>query len=528
MDPNIIVLIIGAAFSAIMISVAWFIHHREHPKALWLLFFTEMWERFSFYGMRALLVVYMTKVLLYPDKEATLQYGAYNALVYVMPLIGGWIADRYLGFRKSIVLGGLIMALGHLTLAIEAEWAFFFGLGLLISGNGFFKPNISSFLGRYYAINDPRKDTAYSLFYLGINIGAFLGSAVCGLCGDRGNWHLGFGIAGIFMVLGLAIFVCFRRVLGDLGHPPERPEPRRPLWIWYAVAAGLVPLSILLVKVHVITDLLLPTLGVAALGYVLWIGHRMTVDARELPAATEEERAGHMHSALESRQKLWAALAMITCAVVFWGFYEQTGGVINLMADRNVDMTVGSNKLEPVMVNNAVNPFYIILLTPLFAWMWSVLIRRGREPSAPVKFGLSFLLLALGFGLFVMGGKAASSDGLMPFIYFLAAYLAITAGELFLSPIGLSMITKLSPVRMTGLMMGMWFLAAGFGHHLAGWIGTTMAIPKLNADGTPFTLVESLGIYMQGCQTIALVSFATGLVILALSPVIRKWMHGVK
>ena len=223
MDLDVLMIILGTIFSAVMIGVAYVINHKHQPKQIWMLFFTEMWERFSFYGMRALLILYMTHVLLFPDRDANLQYGAYNALVYTMPLLGGWLADRLLGFRKSIVLGGILMAIGHLVLAIPSTSTFFLGLGFLISGNGFFKPNISSLLGRFYEKEDPRKDAGYSIFYMGVNIGAFLGGAICGYLGQKINWHLGFGIAGIFMVLGLCVFLAFHRILEHQGHSPH-PE----------------------------------------------------------------------------------------------------------------------------------------------------------------------------------------------------------------------------------------------------------------------------------------------------------------
>src|SRR4051812_44157264 len=251
---EIIIIIVGAIFSAMMIGVAWFINHKEHPQALWMLFFTEMWERFSFYGMRALLILFMTNVLLFKDVEANMRYGAYNALVYTMPLIGGYIADKFLGFRKSIVLGGILMAIGHLVLAIPSLTTFYLGLGFLISGNGFFKPNISSFLGRFYTENDPRKDAGYSIFYMGINIGAFLGSALCGYLGQKINWHLGFGVAGVFMILGLVVFLSFQRILEDKGHSPEPEKMQQKRfgvkneWLLYAFGFAFVPVALLLVK----------------------------------------------------------------------------------------------------------------------------------------------------------------------------------------------------------------------------------------------------------------------------------------
>lgn len=527
MDLDIIILLIGAALSAVMIFILWLIHRQNHPKALWLLFFTEMWERFSFYGMRALLVLYMTKVMLMEDAAANLQYGGYMALVYTMPLVGGWVADNYLGSRKSIVLGGLLMAAGHLSLAVPLDLFFYLGLGFLISGNGFFKPNISSFLGRFYETTDPRKDTAFSIFYLGINIGAFLGAGLCGYLGQKVDWHLGFGLAGAFMILGLAVFLFFRHHLGDLGHPPEKKEPQPAHRWWVILALAIVPLGALLVKFYWITGWLMPLMGAAAFIYVIWLGWSISSEMAVDPAcgASPAERE---IAARTTRQKLWAALILMLGSIAFWGFFEQSGGAFNLMADRNVDLKVGDQELQAAMINNNINPAFIILLTPVFAWLWGALVRRRMEPSAPLKFGYSFLLMALGYYMIVLGGRAAGSDGLMPLVWFIAAYFFMTASELCISPIGLSVVSKLSPARMTGLLMGMWFLATAFGHTLGGWIGTLMAVPKAKADGTPFTAPESLPIYTGVCWNITLVSLAGGLVLIFTAPLIKRWMHGVK
>lgn len=512
MPLEVLILIVGSLFSALMIGVTWFINHKEHPRALWILFFTEMWERFSFYGMRALLILYMTHQLLYPDAEANLRYGAYNALVYTMPLIGGYIADKFLGFRKSIVLGGILMAIGHLVLAIPSQATFFLGLGFLISGNGFFKPNISSFLGRFYEENDPRKNAGYAIFYMGINTGAFLGSALCGYLGQKISWHLGFGVAGGFMMLGLVVFLMFQRVLGDKGHSPV-PEKMaaktiglKNEWLLYGLAFAIVPLAVLLVKFYQVMNFVMVPAAIVTVIYIIAIS--MKFDA-------------------EARQKLWAATMLIIFSVVFWGFYEQSGGALNLMAERNVNMTVGATLLPSAMVNNSINPFYIILLSPLFAIMWSTLGRRNIEPNTPAKFGISFLLLAAGYYVFVLGGQIGAATGLMPLAYFALGYFFITSGELFISPIGLSMITKLSPLQMVGFMMGVWFLASAFGHDLAGWIGSQMSIPEAHADGSSFSIVESLPIYMNGCMLIAKVSLAGGVLILITSPLIKKWMHNI-
>ena len=527
MDLDIIILIIGAVLSTVMIGVLWRLHSQNHPRALWLLFFTEMWERFSFYGMKALLVLYMVKVMHVGDAAANLQFGGYMALVYTMPLIGGWVADNYLGSRKSILLGGILMTLGHLSLAVPAELFFYLGLGFLISGNGFFKPNISSFLGRFYETTDPRKDTAFSIFYLGINIGAFLGSTLCGYLGQKVNWHLGFGLAGLFMILGLAVFCSFRRHLGDLGHPP-RPHAPQPAHRWWIILAiGVVPVGALLVKFYSVTVWLMPVMGTVAFAYVIWLGWKLSAEMTADPTlpGTADDRSA---AARAMRQKLWAALILMVCSVSFWGFFEQNGGSLNLMADRNVDRVVGDSELQAAMINNNVNPAFIILLTPVFAWIWGALVRRGMELTAPVKFGISFLFMALGYWMFVLGGNAAGSTGLMPLGWFIAAYFFMTASELCISPIGLSIVSKLSPPRMTGLLMGMWFLATAFGQLLAGGIGTLMAVPSAKADGTPYTAPESLPIYTAVCWNITLISLAGGVLMLACAPLIKRWMHGVK
>jgi len=588
MNLDVLIILVGSAFSAIMILFTYLTNRHVQPKQLFLLFFTEMWERFSFYGMRALLILYMTNVLLYKDKDANLMYGAYNAMVYMTPLFGGIIADKILGFRKSIIFGGIMMAIGHLVLAVPMEQSFFLGMGFLIIGCGFFKPNISSFLGRFYHENDARRDGGYAIFYMGVNVGAFLGSALCGYLGQKVSWHLGFGIAGVFMVLGLITFLLNRSMLEGKGESPNQELLNTKVFagldwekIIYIGAFFAVFIALIMVQFHDVTHNIFILIGVVIVAYILYI------------ASKEVEN---------KKQMLWAALSMIIFSILFWGFYEQAGGSLNLMAERNVDFKVSESKTETyltanvqsnekfltvnnaklfkpnntlkvyndknlelnltvdsvltdnkirlkehvksnwntdtkvqkvttlssAMVNNSINPFYIIFLTPLFAMMWNWLDRKKLKPNDPVKFGLSFLLLGLGYYIFVLGGKKGAETGYMPLSFFAIGYFFYTCGELFISPIGLSMITKLSPAKIVGFMMGTWFLASGLGHALAGEIGSKMAIPETHSDGTVFSAIESLPIYMNGCTKIALVSFAFGLVIIASSFVIKKWMHGVK
>ncbi len=514
MNLDVLIILVGSAFSAIMILFTYLTNRHVQPKQLFLLFFTEMWERFSFYGMRALLILYMTNVLLYKDKDANLMYGAYNAMVYMTPLFGGLIADRILGFRKSIIFGGIMMAIGHLVLAVPMEQSFFLGMGFLIIGCGFFKPNISSFLGRFYNENDSRRDGGYAIFYMGVNVGAFLGSALCGYLGQKVSWHLGFGIAGVFMVIGLITFLLNKSMLEGKGESPDQELLDTKVfaglsWEKVIYVGGFIAvfIAVIMVQFHDVTNVIFILIGILIVGYVLY-------------TASKE--------AINQKQMLWAALSMIVFSILFWGFYEQAGGSLNLMAERNVDMTVGGTKLSSAMVNNSINPFYIIFLTPLFAMFWNWLDKKNLKPNDPIKFGLSFLLLALGYYIFVLGGKKGAATGYMPLAYFALGYLFYTCGELFISPIGLSMITKLSPAKIVGFMMGTWFLASGLGHALAGVIGSKMAIPETHTDGSLFTAMESLSIYMNGCNQIALVSFGAGLVILLLSFIINKWMHGVK
>lgn len=314
------------------------------------------------------------------------------------------------------------------------------------------------------------------------------------------------------MMLGLIVFLAFQHLLEDKGHSPvpeimaQRKFGLKNEYWFYILGVVIVPVALLLVKYYQVMNFVMMPAALITVGYILFASFRYDAEAR---------------------QKLWAATLLIIFSIVFWGFYEQSGGALNLMAERNVDMTVAGSPLPSAMVNNCINPFYIVLLSPLFAIMWNWLGRRKIEPNTPAKFGISFLLIGVGYFVFTMGGNAGAATGLMPLMYFAMGYFLITSGELFISPIGLSMVTKLSPVQMVGFMMGVWFLASAFGHDLAGWIGSQMAIPEAHADGSAFTIVESLPIYMNGCMQIAKVSLVGGAVILLTSPLVKKWMHNI-
>src|SRR5688500_1775070 len=351
----------------------------RHPRQLYLLFFAEMCERFSFYGMKALLLAYMVSQLGYPDAKGYAILGSYAALVYTMPMFGGFIADRFLGYRRAIMFGGILMTVGHLVLAIPQAWSFFYGMAFIICGNGFFKPNISSLVGTLYTDNDPRKDSAFSVFYMGINIGAALGGLLCGYVGQRINWHYGFGLAAIFMILGLVVFYSGKNSLKEKGLPPNQALLQKPVWGFikteYLIYGGtlmLIPVVVVLFNNYGVMDYIMFGLGFVSLAYILYTGFQLEKTAKF---------------------KLYAALIMIVSSTLFWAFYEQNAGSLNLFAMRNVDMNVFGAELPALAVNNFLPPGWVIVLSFFFAWLWPWLNKKGIEPSTPLKFALSFILM---------------------------------------------------------------------------------------------------------------------------------------
>ncbi|MGN6163982.1 MAG: peptide MFS transporter [Flavisolibacter sp.] len=481
----------------------------RHPRQLYLLFFTEMWERFSFYGMKALLLAYMVTQLKFDEPKGYAILGSYAALVYTMPMFGGMLADRFLGYRKAITFGGILMTIGHLVLAIPQSWSFFYGMAFIICGNGFFKPNISSLVGTLYRENDPRRDSAFSIFYMGINLGAMIGGVLCGYVGQRINWHFGFGLAGIFMILGLIVFTIGKKSLGDRGLPPQENLLHRKLFaglnretIIYIGTLLVVPFVVFLFNVYEAMDWIMLGLGLLSLVYILYIAFQL-------------EKA--------AKFKLIAAIVMIVTSILFWAFYEQNSGSLNLFAMRNVDMHVLGFNLPPLSVNNFLPPFWVIALSPVFAWLWLWLNKKGKEPSTPLKFALSFIFLGIGFYIFYLGCKM-TTDGLISLYIFALGYVAIICGELCLSPIGLSMVTKLAPVKIVGMVMGIWFLASAIGEFLAGKIGSLMSVPE-NVVNDP---IQSLPYYADILSKIGLGSVLLGGVLILIVPLLRRWMGDVK
>lgn len=480
-----------------------------HPRQLYLLFFTEMWERFSFYGMKALLLAYMVMELGFEEGKGYAILGAYAALVYTMPVFGGMLADRLLGGQKAVLFGGILMSAGHIVLAFPVGWSFYTGLALIICGNGFFKPNISTMVGGLYDDNDQRKDSAFSIFYMGINVGAALGGAVCGWVAHAWSWHAGFGVAGVFMILGTVVFNAGRKSLGRVGLPPH-PDRLKEKWgglirndlAVYLLTLLTLPVIIALFNRHQVMDGVMLVLGVASLFYLLYEAFRM--DA-------------------EGRNKLLAATVLISFSILFWAFYEQNAGSLNLFAIRNVDMVVGGTELPALSVNNFIPPAWVIVLSSVFAWLWLWLNRRGWEPGTPVKFALSFVFVGIGFLTFFLGTEMAVA-GKIPLLMLVAGYFFIICGELCISPIGLSMVTKLSPHHMVGLIMGIWFLASALGEFVAAKIGALMVVPAEVVNDA----VASLPYYAQILRQIGYISIGVGLVLLLCTPFLSRWMGKVR
>lgn len=483
----------------------------KHPKQLYLLFFTEMWERFSFYGMKALLLAYMVTQLNFDEPKGYAILGAYSALVYTMPMFGGMLADKFLGYRRAIIFGGIMMAIGHIVLAIPQDWSFFYGMAFIICGNGFFKPNISSLVGTLYENNDPRKDSAFSLFYMGINVGAALGGLLCGYVGQEINWHYGFGLAGIFMVLGLIVFIIGKASLKEKGLPLSNKLNEKVAgflkieYLIYLLTLVVLPLIVTLFNYYEALDSIMVVLAVIAVAYILYVASKLEKIAKF---------------------KLISALTMVVVSTFFWAFYEQNAGSLNLFAMRNVDMHVFGIALPALSVNNFLPPAWVVLLSLFFAALWPWLNKRGWEPSTPAKFALSFIFVAMGFFTFYLACQASLDHGLIPLLAFVGGYFFIICGEMCISPVGLSMITKLSPINIVGLMMGIFFFFTAIGEFLAGKIGAMMSIPKNVVEAN--NPVLSLPYYANVLLQISIYSAGIGVMMFFLVPVLKKWMGDIR
>jgi POT family proton-dependent oligopeptide transporter len=439
------------------------------------------------------------------EDVANLQYGATQAFVYAFTFIGGLFADKILGFRKSLFWGGLLMISGSCILAADPKDFFFLGISFTIVGTGFFKPNISTMVGALYNDEDHRRDAGFSLFYAGINIGALLGGYACVAIAKSYSWNLAFGLAAIVMTISLLTFVFTQRSLGPIGRSPMEAGKGGKRWYEYATYIGslaVIPLIMTMVAKTEYTDWFMYIIGPCTLIYMFY----------EMTRYSAEER-----------KKLIAALVFILFSVLFWAFFEQSGGSLNLFASNNLKDSFLGVKLDPNGVNNSANSLFVIIFAPLSGLFWLWLSNRKAEPNTVVKFGLGFLFLSLAFYVFYSTRFFAGADGMTSLEVFTLAYFVITFGELCLSPIGLSIMTKLSPQPLQGVMMGMWFLASAYGQYVAGILGAGMASPNENA-----TLSEKLISYTDGYQQLAIYAVISGVVLIAISPMVRRLMGNVK
>jgi POT family proton-dependent oligopeptide transporter len=488
----------------------------KYPKQLWYLFFSEMWERFSFYGMRGMLVIFMVNQLMMNDEVANLQYGATQAFVYAFTFVGGLFADKILGYRKSLFWGGLLMIVGSAILAIDPKQFFFVGIGFTIIGTGFFKPNISTIVGKLYKDDDNRRDAGFSLFYAGVNLGALIGGYLC-IAVANGNmlssivpehlrWNVAFGFAAVVMIISLLTFTQTQKSLGEIGLSPlldlESSKRKKYEYLTYIGSIIVIPAVILLVSNSSYTDMFMYIIGPCSLLYLFYEMKNFS---------------------LNENKKLIAALVFILFSIVFWAFFEQSGGSLSLFAASNLDNTVLGVKLDPNGVNNSANSLFVIVFAAMVGLVWLWMSKRKIEPNTVVKFGLGFLFLAGGFWVFYYTKFFADANGVTSLDLFTFGWFIITFGELCLSPIGMSIMTKLSPAKLQAVMMGMWFLASAYGQYFAGLLGANIAVASENA-----TNVEKLIVYADGYKQLAIYALIAGLVLLVISPLVKKLMQEVR
>ena len=478
-----------------------------HPRGLATLFLTEMWERFSYYGMRGLLVLFLADSarggLALSDGTATAIYGLYTAAVYLVSLPGGWIADRLWGAQRSVWVGGILIMCGHFVLAIPAAGTFFLGLLLVILGTGLLKPNISAIVGGLYGPTDSRRDSGFTIYYMGINLGATLGGFVCGWLATK-NWHYGFAAAGVGMLLGLIQFRWTRATLGAAGLSPAAP-PQRKLarTAWTIVALAVLALLLLL--------------GAGVAGVVAFDAELLAEAAAWVLSAVTIIYFGYVLIAGRlSRDEMKRFVVIVVLglsAVLFFAGYEQAGSQFNLFADRYTVRTFAGFEIPAAWFQN-INPVMILVLAPFFSMFWVWLAKRHLEPAAPAKFAFGIILLGLGFVVMIGAAQlVAAGQQVLP-TWLVLTYLVHTMGELALSPVGLSTMTKLAPTRFVGQVMGMWFLCTALGNNLAGLIAG-----RFDKDA----LGTWPGLYLQ----IVIAAFALGAVLLVFAKPLRRLMGGV-
>ena len=489
----------------------------KYPKQLWYLFFSEMWERFCFYGMRGMLTFFMVNQLFMKEDVANLQYGATQAFVYAFTFIGGLFADKILGFRKSLFWGGLLMIIGSCILAYNPNQFFFLGISFSIIGTGFFKPNISTMVGSLYKEGDSRRDAGFSLFYAGINVGALLGGYICVAVGKSQlgasfipaaySWNVAFGFAALVMTISLLTFMYTQKSMATIGLSPFEKDgtAASKKWIEYVVYIGslaIIPIIMTMVAKTEYTDWFMYTIGPCTLIYIAY--ETLKLNSNE-------------------QKKMIAAMVFIVFSIFFWAFFEQSGGSLSLFAANNLSDNILGVKLDPNGVNNSANSLFVIIFAPLLGLLWVWLASRKSEPNTVVKFGLGFIFLAFAFYVFYITRFFADSNGMTSLEIFTLAYFIITFGELCLSPIGLSIMTKLAPLKLQGVMMGMWFLASAYGQYAAGILGAGMTTANENASA-----MEKLISYTDGYKQLAIYALIAGVIMIIISPIVKKLMQEVR
>jgi POT family proton-dependent oligopeptide transporter len=555
-----------------------------HPRGLVILFLTEMWERFSYYGMRGLLVVYLTQHFLFSDEKSSLLYGAYTALVYVMTIIGGSLADRYLGARKAVTFGAILLTLGHFgmtfegsgskqilsynesqfqialdgrggdakqqiitdsgksyvtftetdmviaepevvdlpkvisrddfSMSVETEEGYlnmlYLSLALLIAGVGFLKANISTIVGSLYGFGDARRDSGFTIFYMGINMGAFLASIFCGYLGIVHGWKYGFGLAGIGMLIGLVVFLSCQSWLEGKAEPPSMEKLKEKVflfinveWMCYLVGFAIIAVSMFLVMNEELVGGILGPIGIVMM--LGMIGYSI------------------LQLQGDERSRMLAAIYFILAQIPFWALFEQAGSSLNLLTARLVDREIFGWSV-PGPVFQSLNAGYIFMFAPLVAWLWIWLAKRDLNPSTPIKFALGVALAGLGFLALVAGMRGSGEVGLTPVIFIFLIYWIHTMGELMVSPVGLSAVTKLAPARIVGMTMGAWFLYSGLSNFLAGVIARTTGAETIGGQMTNVAAAKAG--YIEVYSQVGFIAIGISVLMLLISPVITKMMHG--
>ncbi len=524
-----------------------------HPKGLYVCFATELWERFSFYGMKYLLLLYLTKYHLFSDGEGLAVLGSYAGLVYTLPVIGGMLADRYLGMKKSVIFGGILLSLGHLLMAVEGHQAiqyvagtiltsditlnngavlsagtqlaqtikvqdlaalnvFYLALSLIVLGVGFLKPNISTIVGQLYSKDDPRRDSGFTIFYMGINLGAFAATIICVYLGETFGWRYGFGAAGIGMLFGLVTFTKGLKYLHGLAEPPQVEVLKEKVWGFLSrehliYLSAILSLSVfwLVIQhepvVFAAQQVLLIVSGVGLIAYAALKGSR------------------------EELHQMLVLMVLIASTIVFWALFEQAAGSMTLFADRVVDRNIAGIEISAGQFGS-LNAGFIIMLALPFAALWVWLEKFRLNPNTPIKFALGIIQAGLGFGVLVIGAQFPNEAGKISLWWLVLAYLIHTTGELCLSPVGLSAVTKLAIHRVVGLSMGVWFLATALSETLAMRLGQLAAIDT--QGGELASVSEGLIIYTQLFEFLMWVGIGTGIVLLLISPLLKRGMHGVR